>query len=45
MRVQHRASPQDGRQPNSASHPADADDQIVVDSAQGKRARIDLRLL
>jgi hypothetical protein len=45
MRVQYRASPQDGRQPNSASHPAGANDQVVADSAKGKRAGIDLRQL
>jgi hypothetical protein len=45
MRVQHRASPQDGRQSNSAPHPAGADDQIIADPAQGKCARIDLRQL
>jgi hypothetical protein len=45
MRIQHCASPQDGRQSNSASHPAGSDDQIVADPAQAKRAGIDLRQL
>jgi hypothetical protein len=45
MRVQHRASPQNGRQSNSAPHPAGTYDQIIADPAQVKRAGIDLRQL
>jgi hypothetical protein len=45
MGVQDRAPPQDGRQSNSAPHPAGADDQVVADPAEGKRAGVDLRQL
>ena len=37
--VHHDASPQHRRQPNPAPHPADADDQVVVDPAQRQRRR------
>ena len=42
MRVQHRAAPQYGRQPNPAPQPAGADDQVVVDPAQRQRSGIKL---
>jgi hypothetical protein len=45
MRVHHRASAQNGRQSNSASHASGADDQVVADPAQGKRAGLNLRQL
>jgi hypothetical protein len=40
--VEHRTPPQDRRQPNSAPHRADPDDQIVVDPAQRQRSSIKL---
>jgi hypothetical protein len=45
MRVHYRASPQDGRQSDSAPHPTGTDDQVVADPAQAERPGIDLRQL
>jgi hypothetical protein len=45
MRIDYRASPQDGRQSDSAPHATGTDDQVVADPAQAERPGIDLRQL